>query len=274
LNGTASVLDNNNGLQGTIPSQWGNLHYLNTLSLIGNEGLTGTVPEALYALQDPGAMERLDIDNSGLSLVAPATTRTCADGLQLYLPYLYRSHEDDINKVTAVDCSKTVAGTSIPKSIRVYKALTKLLMAETGTTGTLPTELGRLTDLRRLDISQNTAMTGSLPSEWRRMVSLNTLKMSGNPGLVGTLPPQWSGLTSMNYLYLGQNPGLTGSMPSQWTGMSSLRYVGMDQNTALRGSLPKQWASLPALGAVSLREAGLMGTLPSQWGEMSSMIGM
>jgi hypothetical protein len=63
-------------------------------------------------------------------------------------------------------------------------------------TGTIPTELGVLTALQQLDLSDMKGIVGTLPSEIAAMVSLELLNIS-NTSLTGVFPDQVCAMTMM-----------------------------------------------------------------------------
>jgi hypothetical protein len=190
-------LNDNAGLTGTLPSQLGNWYDVRRLNLENNLGLVGTVPEAVYALTAPGKLNELVIAGTGLALEEPTTPRSCTDGLQLYLPHLYRSKANQIDQVTEVQCSSEAVQSFIPRSIGLYTGLTRLNLQSARVTGTLPTEIGLLSNLQYLTLEDNAGLTGTLPTQWNRMSGLTYLDLGGNSGLSGPLPVAWEGMNSL-----------------------------------------------------------------------------
>ncbi|MBC6473959.1 MAG: hypothetical protein GDA48_15075 [Hormoscilla sp. GM102CHS1] len=69
--------------------------------------------------------------------------------------------------------------------------------------GTLPSELGSLSNLQILNLNAN-ALSGALPSELGSLSNLQSLYLGGND-LNGTLPPELGSLSNLQRLYLGGN---------------------------------------------------------------------
>jgi hypothetical protein len=118
---------------------------LTYLDVTSNSALGGTIPELLH---NRALVGLLDLKNDG-TLVPPTTVRTCEQGLDLYLPYLVRTHGS--GNTFAVDC-KVVDGASpmggtIPEWIGVFTGLTRLYLVHNNMVGTLPSGLGLLTNL-------------------------------------------------------------------------------------------------------------------------------
>jgi hypothetical protein len=77
-------------------------------------------------------------------------------------------------------------------------------------TGTLPTELGLLTELASLSITNGT-LTGPIPTQLGSIASLRRLWLYGND-LTGKIPSQLANLANLEVLEVQRN-FLTGSMP-------------------------------------------------------------
>ena len=78
-------------------------------------------------------------------------------------------------------------------------------------TGSIPTELGRLTNLVQLELKDG-ELTSALPSEIGQLTGLFTLSVLGNQ-LEGTLPSELGKLKNLDKLEIHYN-NFTGSIPS------------------------------------------------------------
>jgi len=78
--------------------------------------------------------------------------------------------------------------------------------------GSIPSELGLLTNLERLDLDDN-SLTGSIPSELGLLNNLGSLYLYLN-SLTGSIPSELGLLTNLEYLILHYN-SLTGTMPNE-----------------------------------------------------------
>ena len=72
--------------------------------------------------------------------------------------------------------------------------VTGLSLNENDLQGTIPVELGQLTNLDSLNLSRN-QLTGNVPRELGQLTSLTTLNLAFNGALSGTLPAALTGLT-------------------------------------------------------------------------------
>ena len=77
-------------------------------------------------------------------------------------------------------------------------------------TGTIPAELGNLTDLSYLSLNAND-LTGSIPAELGSLTALGTLSLEGN-NLTGSIPVELGNLTALTDLFLFSNQ-LSGPVP-------------------------------------------------------------
>ena len=170
-----------NELSGAVPAELGAIDSLSFLRLSGNE-LARPFPPALYAVEDH------DLDTAlwcrpGRS--APGLLADCAlllavkDGLAGDAPLNWRPDVplEDWQGVT-VD--------------RLRGRVTALDLAQTGLTGRIPPEVGRLDGLVSLRLSRN-RLAGPVPPELGRLSRLADLRLKENSRL-GPLPPSVAAL--------------------------------------------------------------------------------
>ena len=125
----------------------------------------------------------------------------------------------------------------IPTQLGQLSSLVALDLTDTGTSGTLPAFLGLLPHLRRLILSRY-QLSGSIPSELDRLSShLNWLDLSYTD-INGTLPPELGKLTQLEHLDVSildlSSNGLTGTIPTELGQLSKLEYIHW-------GSLTVDW---------------------------------
>ena len=137
--------------------------------------------------------------------------------------------------------------------------------------GTLPAELGSLTQLQQLTLSGN-AFSGELPSQWGASGAFESLRrlQCESMNVTGTLPSSWGSPNALQQLevLLMANNSLTGDLPDTWASEGAFpRLIQLDMNScALDGTIPPSWGShtaYPAMQGLDLGGNPLHGFLPA-----------
>ncbi len=89
---------------------------------------------------------------------------------------------------------------------------TELDLRRSELTGSIPPEIGNLTNLTQLYLN-NSQFTGEIPPEIGNLTNLTYLSLSENQ-LTNSIPPEIGNLTNLTSLYLGSNQ-LTGIIPDE-----------------------------------------------------------
>lgn len=140
--------------------------------------------------------------------------------------------------------------------------------------GTLPEELGLLSQLRQLYFIGNRQLVGTIPSIFFHMSPLERLYLVDN-ALSGALPevPQNSAeSTSLREFVLAGN-GLDGTMPSSLGRLSGLTFLYFD-GLQLMGSIPSELGQLIKLKVLELSKNQLTGPVPSELGWLRQLEGL
>lgn len=118
-----------------------------------------------------------------------------------------------------------------------------------GLTGTLPSALGDLAHLRRLNI-QTDPLTGPIPAELGKLAVLEFLDLTAN-GLTGSIPPELGALANLDRLDL-RNNALSGSIPPELGDLANLEWLHL-QNNLFTGEIPSALGNLSRLRALDLQ---------------------
>ena len=126
-------------------------------------------------------------------------------------------------------------------------------------TGTIPAQLGSLSNLERLVLSDN-QLTGPVPAWLGSLANLQWLYLSDNQ-LTGTIPAQLGSLSNLERLVLWGNQ-LTGPVPAELGNLSNLEVLSLSNNQ-LTGTIPAQLGRLTNLTALYLAGNQLTGCVPA-----------
>ncbi|MFA6159123.1 MAG: leucine-rich repeat domain-containing protein [Candidatus Paceibacterota bacterium] len=140
--------------------------------------------------------------------------------------------------------------------------VTRLGLSDCRLKGPVPSQIGLLTPLRRLDLDQN--QLTSLPPEIGKLSSLEYLRLDANQ--LTSLPPEMGRLLSLRVLVLSANR-LT-SIPLEMGQLVSLRTLHLDDNQLT--SLPPEMGHLSSLQFLNLSHNQLT-RLPPEMGHLSSL---
>ena len=285
---------NGNRLSGVIPTELGELTNLVTL-LLADNGLTGEIPGELGALAN---LEELKLSGNRLSGCILAALQDVADN-DLSLTGLeacasgacstgsaVASPEDNVGLVS--DCNALLAmkralegrasplnwsaDTSIEdwEGIRVggsTKRVVHLVLDQRGLSGRIPSELGLLSQLSLLQLTDN-ELQGTIPPELGRLGKLELLILAGND-IGGGIPADLADLASLSHMSLTGND-LSGDIPPELSSLTKLRSLYLDDNR-LSGEIPGTLGSLSNLRFLYINDNQLSGEIPSELGDMSTL---
>jgi Leucine-rich repeat (LRR) protein len=264
---TALTLDGNH-LDGTIPSEIGDLAALTTL-LLRRNALSGSIPAEVWSLT---RLVTLALGGNSLtgSLPAAIGNLTAVEGLDLSANYLTGTIPPEIGNLTRV-AYLTLAGNrlsgSIPAEIGNLTGLSVLHLFSNRLTGSIPFQIGNLTLLEELELSTN-QLTGPIPPEIGNLRYLSTLLLYTNQ-LTGSIPPEIGNLRMLSNLYLQGNQ-LSGPIPPEIGNLTALRFLALAGN-GLTGSIPPEIGNLRNLSALYLEYNQLTGPLPPDIGKLTAL---
>ena len=182
-------------------------------------------------------------------------------------------------RVTEVRLALEQLSGSIPTELGDLSNLAWLNLAGNELSGSIPAELGDLSNLERLYLGGN-ELSGAIPAELGDLSNLTQLGLYGNQ-LSGPIPTELGGLPNLRGLTLGGNQ-LSGQIPPELGGLSSLTVLDLGGNQ-LSGPIPAElgdlsnlkgtgeWTSLTGL---DLSRNQLSGPIPAELGDLSNLKGL
>ena len=277
--GEASALDgglpslralnlNGNRLEGEVPVQLGSLSRLEALQLRNNL-LHGRIPDQLGNLTN---LEALDLGYNRLSGEIPVGLGNLSSlkwlllsgqnpfkGQEFTSPALIeRILNDDLYWLSG----------PIPSELGGLSNLEVLDLSNNRLGGPIPTRLGNLNRLRALNLKGN-RLTSQVPLSLGKLENLLTLDLSNNR-LDGSIPGEVGGLDSLENLTLSNN-SLEGSIPASLvTPASSLIILDLHSNL-LEGAVPEELGAAANLEALDLRHNLLSGAIPVALGDLANL---
>lgn len=143
-----------------------------------------------------------------------------------------------------------------------------LCLRDLGFYGTIPTEIGLLSDsLSFLDFRGN-QLQGTLPTELGNASILKRIQVTNN-NISGTIPTEYGRLTTLEVLGVARNQ-LSGTIPSELGLVPTLSTLGLSVNN-LNGTIPTELGNLGNMILMVLSENSLSGSIPSELGNLARM---
>jgi len=133
--------------------------------------------------------------------------------------------------------------------------------------GTIPLEIGNLTNLQDLHLSDN-SLSGSIPTQLCSLIDLEYLSLFNNQ-LSGSIPVEIGNLSSLIYLNLNRNQ-LSGGIPLELVNLINLQELRLDRNQ-LSGAIPKEFENLSDLQSLYLSSNQFSGSIPPELGNLSNL---
>ena len=156
---------------------------------------------------------------------------------------------------------------SIPAELGNLTNLTNLTLSVNSLTGSIPAELGNLTNLTNLYLGSN-SLSGNIPAELSNLTNLTGLRLGDN-SLSGSVPAELGNLENLTGLYLNSN-SLTGSIPVEINNLTNLKSFFLDSNS-LSGSIPAELGNLENLTALYLHGNSLTGSIPAELSKLANL---
>ncbi|CAL5048180.1 unnamed protein product [Urochloa decumbens] len=134
--------------------------------------------------------------------------------------------------------------------------------------GTISPDLGNLTHLQDLDLSQNNLL-GEIPISLGGCTELRTMNLSVNQ-LSGSLFPDALGHLSKLKAFNVRHNNLTGVIPMALSNLTALTNISIESNY-LQGQIPSWLCNLTSLTALDIAHNGLNGHIPGEMGKLTKV---
>ncbi|KAI5568280.1 hypothetical protein BDE02_12G004800 [Populus trichocarpa] len=280
------------GLQGEFPSSMGKFKHLQQLDLADNN-FAGSISDDFEQLTELVSLALSGNENDYLSL-EPISFDKLVQNLtqlrELYLrwvdmslvvPNSLTNLSSSLSSLTLYSCG--LQG-KFPSSVRKFKHLQLLDLRFSNLTGSIPDDLGQLTELVSIDLSFNDYLSvepSSFDKTIQNLTMLRNLRLGSvnmplvtpnslanlssslsalglwDCGLKGKFPDNIFLLPNLQVLDLNNNDNLTGSFPSSNVS-NSLRLLGLSHTTISVYLENDFFSNLKLLEVLTLRECNII----------------
>jgi len=144
--------------------------------------------------------------------------------------------------------------------------VTEIDLSENELNGTIPTEIGNLTNLHYLYLYSN-QLSDEIPVEIGNLTGLRILRLYSNQ-LTGEIPSEIGNLTNLTSFSLGSNQ-LTGEIPTEIENLSNLTSLSLYSNE-LSGEIPDEVGNISNLHLLQLQSNELTGEIPAEIGDLNN----
>ncbi|RHN44098.1 putative protein kinase RLK-Pelle-LRR-XI-1 family [Medicago truncatula] len=139
-----------------------------------------------------------------------------------------------------------------------FNNLERLVIRSAELEGTMPNEIGHLSKLTYLDLSNN-YIEGQVPHSLGNLSMLTHLDLSGIY-LLGPVPPSIENLRQLNYLDISFN-NINGSIPPELWLLKNLTFLGLSNNS-FKGEIPSSLGNLKQLQKLDISHNYIEGYIP------------
>ncbi len=144
--------------------------------------------------------------------------------------------------------------------------VSSMIIQDNNLTGTLPSEIGDLSDLVTLDLYLSD-IGGSIPSEIGNLTSLTFMDLLGE--FTGSIPDAIGDMSAMEVMRIS-SPYLTGAIPSSLGNLTNLTFLNLT-NGELSGDIPDIFGGMTDLATLDLQDNQLTGGIPASLLSLSNL---
>ncbi|RWR97657.1 putative LRR receptor-like serine/threonine-protein kinase [Cinnamomum micranthum f. kanehirae] len=242
-----------NALHGNIPNEIGDASQLFFLDLSLNQ-LSGVLPLSLANLTHISVLNISDNFLTSEISPRPICNWTKLTHLRLHNNRLNGKIPPEIDSLTSLTFLHLLNSTRNWELETPEKPPTEYNLLY----GPIPSTLGNLTELTRLDLKHN-QIFGSIPNSLGNLTKLVRLELRFNE-ISGTVPLELGNLKNLEFLSLASN-NLTGPIPPSFGNLRNLAFLYLTQNQFF-GTLPQEITNLTRLQKLHVGDNNLSGHLP------------
>ncbi|KAK3427959.1 hypothetical protein EUGRSUZ_F04081 [Eucalyptus grandis] len=233
-----------NGLSGIIPQSLGHLNKLKVLTLASN-GLSGTIPPTIFNLS---SLTEIDIRENQIRGNLPEDIGFTLPNLQVLI-IASNQFAGSIPLLQGLRMDDNLISGPIPSDLGKLSHLAKLILSNNNLSGIIPPSL------------QNLQMFGVLPMEIRNLKHLDTLDVSRNI-LDSEIPSSLGNCDGLTVLRLQDNL-FHGPIPQSISSLRSIKELDLSVNN-FYGEIPQFLEKFQFLEKLNLSYNHFEGMLPTE----------
>ena len=170
-------------------------------------------------------------------------------------------------RVTHLDLGWNDLNGTLPAELGNLTELQVLDLHRSKFQGAIPVEVGNLTRLRELNLWW-CHLQGPIPAELGNLTELEALNLSNND-FVGGIPAELGNLTELEALNLSNND-FVGGIPAELGNLTKLQTLNL-ASTGLSDGIPAELGNLTALEVLDLKFNTLRGRVPTELGNLTEL---
>eukprot|EP00542_Grammatophora_oceanica_P002011 CAMPEP_0194071312 /NCGR_PEP_ID=MMETSP0009_2-20130614/88640_1 /TAXON_ID=210454 /ORGANISM="Grammatophora oceanica, Strain CCMP 410" /LENGTH=472 /DNA_ID=CAMNT_0038724627 /DNA_START=391 /DNA_END=1806 /DNA_ORIENTATION=+ len=261
------ILDfSSNSIGGSIPTEIGFMTNLESVILSSNH-LRGALPKELSRVTN---LRILAVGNNRLASpesVVPSSTHNHAMNRHSGQPMFPAEFGPSLSNLVVLALSNNPtmggAGCTIPSSLGQLTSLQKLDLHGTNPSGGLPSEIGLLTNLIHMEVPGS--LQSPAPSELSNLRQLLSLSFAMD---TTEIPSELGQMTSLVELKLKTTGG---TLPPELGTLSNLEVLSAGE-CGLRGTIPPSFGGLSSLTSLDLSMTQVHTTIPTQLGQLTRLL--
>ena len=169
----------------------------------------------------------------------------------------------DLAELTELRINSNKLTGTIPDAVYSLSKLQKLYFQNNNLTGSLSPKLGQLTELVEVYIDRNKNFGGTLPAEIGALTKLTGINIS-QTAIGGAIPQTLTGCQALKN-FMAYSTQLSGEIPDFWDQLPNIGVLQLYSNPGLTGPIPATIGTLKAATGIQLKECNLTGNIPASF---------